>query len=158
MHCLHTSVGKASDQGARYSGQVWPDGPHIQFRCLHQGRDGVRLSDPEFHDQPPAGPQKSRRGRRNRPIDIEAIRAAIQSKPRVEIAHLGIERCDCRAGDVGRVRNHKIEPAADRVRHVSGHEDATRGELVAFRVGAGNCNCTFAYVRCRTKSIWTFLQ
>ena len=85
-------------------------------------RDGLALAQPQFQNEDTRGRQKPVRIGRNRPVTIEAVGAAVERTPGIEVAHLGLQRRDVAAGHIGRIGHDEIEVSRERGAIVAGHE------------------------------------
>lgn len=79
-------------------------------------RDHVTfLPGPDLGHHDPARRERASELRRQRPIGVQSIGAAVQRLPRIVVADLGREAGDLGRDDIGRVRDNEIEaPGHDR--------------------------------------------
>ena len=102
------------NQDSRPVSVVLDDRFHNPLLLLEDLAQRLGLAVAEFQHQPPLRLQERRSLRRQPPLVIQAVRAAIQRAARVVVAHLGLQRGDLGARDVGRVADDQVEPSACR--------------------------------------------
>ena len=88
----------------------------------------IRLRGAHFHYHVTACAHQPRRFRRERPIGAQPIRAAIKRKKRIMVAHLRRELRQLVARNIGRIRDHQIEPTDERAGEIAGDERRAFGK------------------------------
>ena len=124
---MQAHAGCPKGRDARAKVQARPNGtmrqPPVPGRCQARPPDG------------PSGLSSFARLSRNGAIAVETVGAAVERAPRI-VPHLGRQRGDVAARDVGRIADHEIEGAGKRRAEIAGGELRARGKAEAAGVVA----------------------
>src|SRR5208337_564410 len=125
------------------AGEV-PPGCAVKKACSGRNcKDGVRLPRADFDQKAAVRRNELGRGRNDRPVGFQPVGAAVEGKPRIEIAHFEGETGDIRARDIGRIRDDQVERPRDAVRPIADANLGASGEAAGLEVGAGDPTCVF---------------
>ena len=105
------------------------DNPLFHFKYFP---DRFSLAIAEFKHDFPVRLQERSSLRRDQTVKLQAIRAAVEREPRVEIADLRLERRNLRGRDVRRIADDQVESRGSRYsgKAVAGQEFDQLGNIV----------------------------
>ena len=100
--------------------------------------DAIRLPRADFEDRDPCGRQQAPDMRRQGPVGIHPIRAAVQRRAGLVMRHLRRQRGDLRGRNIRRIRDDQIEPSGDAVSPIAPNEARPFGKPERRGIAGGN--------------------